>query len=384
MKKLIPYSRQKIDKKDINSILKVLKSNYLTKGPITEKFEQNVSKYLKVKYSLAIINASSALILACRSLGVKKNDLVWTTVNTYISTINSALHCEAKIDLVDISLDNYNMDIELLEQKLKVAKKKNKLPKVLIVVHLAGYPNDMKKLNYLSKKYKFLIIEDASHAFGSKYENSYVGDCKYSELTIFSFHPVKVITSAEGGIITTNKLEYYEKIYKLRENGIVKKDSKKNAADQNYYDVVDLGYNFRINEINSALGISQLKKTKSFINKKKKIAEYYYKKLDTDKIILPKYLNDRVMSWHLFIIRFKLEMIKKTKAQIVKYLKNNKIFVNTHYIPLNYFSYLKNFLPRDDYKKAKQYYESSISIPIYPGLKRNQQDFVIKKINQIL
>ena len=383
MNKLIPYSKQKIDNEDINSVLKVLKSNYLTKGPITEKFETSVSKFIKVNYSVAVINASSALILACKAIGIKKKDLVWTTVNTYISTINSALHCEADIDLVDISLDDYNLDIKSLEQKLKIAKMKKKLPKVLIVVHLAGYPNDMKKIYSLSKKYKFLIIEDASHAFGSKFENSYIGNCKYSELTIFSFHPVKVITSAEGGISTTNKNKYYKKILKLRENGIIKKVSKK-KIDPNFYDIENLGYNFRLNEINASLGISQLKKTKSFIKEKNKIAKYYYQKLNNNKILLPKYLNHRVTSWHLFIIRFNLKMMKKNKGDIVRFFKKNNIFVNTHYIPLNYFSYLKKILPKNNYKKAKEYYESSISIPIYPGLKKKHQDHVINTINRIL
>ena len=258
-------------------------------------------------------------------------------------------------------------------------QKKKKLPKAIIVVHLAGYACDLKKLKRLSKIYNFKIIEDASHAFGAKYKNHYIGDCFYSDICIFSFHPVKVITTAEGGAITTNDKKIYKKILQLRENGIERLDIKK-LIDPNFYDVVDLGYNFRINEINSSLGISQIKKTKDFIKKKKSISEYYFQKLKDPRIFLPKYKKDRLNSWHLFIIRFDFNKIDKTKFEIINFLKRKGIMVNTHYIPLNYFSYIKNLIRKKTFKNADTYYHQAISIPIYPHLTKKEQDYIIENI----
>ena len=322
----LPYSTQLIDKADLNEVNKILTSRFLTKGRKTLEFENIIKSFVRSKYSLAVINASSALILACRALGVKKNDIVWTSANTYVASINAGLHCGAKIDLLDINLDDYNICTDLLEKKLIKAKKNKKLPKVIIVVHLAGYPLDLKKMKRLSKIYKFKIIEDASHAFGSKYENTRIGDCHFSDVCVFSFHPVKVITTAEGGAITTNNIKIYKKILQLRENGI-ERDGVKKKLDSNFYDVVDLGYNFRINEINSALGISQIKKTKSYIDKKRKISEYYFKKLKNENIILPNYDLNRVHSWHLFIIRMNFSRIKKKKIQLINFLKKKKFLL---------------------------------------------------------
>lgn len=375
----LPYSTQLIDKADLNEVNKILTSRFLTKGRKTLEFENIIKSFVRSKYSLAVINASSALILACRALGVKKNDIVWTSANTYVASINAGLHCGAKIDLLDINLDDYNICTDLLEKKLIKAKKNKKLPKVIIVVHLAGYPLDLKKMKRLSKIYKFKIIEDASHAFGSKYENTRIGDCHFSDVCVFSFHPVKVITTAEGGAITTNNIKIYKKILQLRENGI-ERDGVKKKLDSNFYDVVDLGYNFRINEINSALGISQIKKTKSYIDKKRKISEYYFKKLKNENIILPNYDLNRVHSWHLFIIRMNFSRIKKKKIQLTNFLKKKKIFVNTHYIPLNKFTYIKKLIKNKNYKYSEKYYSEAISIPIYPHLSRKEQDYVIENI----
>jgi dTDP-4-amino-4,6-dideoxygalactose transaminase len=372
--KLIPYSTQNITRDDILSVVKVLKSKYLTKGSRTLNFEKKIKKIVGSKYAAGVINASSALILACKAIGLKKNDRVWTSSITYIASINAGIHCGAKIDLVDINLNDYNICVKSLEKKLEHSKKKNCLPKILVVVHLAGYPADLEYLKFLSKKYNFKIIEDASHAFGAKYKGSRIGDCKYSDITVFSFHPVKVITSAEGGAITTNNKIIYDKILQLRENGILR---KKKQRDPNYYDIVDLGYNFRINEINSTLGISQIKKTKNFINKKKKIANFYYQNLDLRNIILPKYKRDRSSALHLFIIR-----LKKKKNIVIKMLKKKGIIVNTHYIPLQYFTFIKKFKKFSNLKNSEEYYKTSISIPIYPHLTFKERSYVVKIINE--
>ena len=379
MKKILPYSTQLIDSSDIKNVVSILKSKNLTKGKNTLEFENKIRSYVKCKYSLAVINASSALLLACKALELKKNDFVWTTTITYIASINAALHCGAKIDLIDINLNDYNICLDGLRKKLINAKKNKKLPKAIVVVHLGGYPCNLKKLKKLSKIYKFKIIEDASHAFGAKYKNNFVGDCNYSDICIFSFHPVKVITTAEGGAITTNNEKIYKKILQIRENGIERSNIKK-LRGPNFYDVVDLGYNFRINEINSSLGISQIKKTKDFIKKKKSISEYYFQKLKDPRIFLPKYKKDRLNSWHLFIIRFDFNKIDKTKFEIINFLKRKGIMVNTHYIPLNYFSYIKNLIRKKTFKNADTYYHQAISIPIYPHLTKKEQDYIIENI----
>ena len=376
-KKIIPYSTQNIDNLDIKNINNILRSQHLTKGKITRKFEEKIKKYCKSKYAISTINASTALLICCGALGLKKNDIVWTTNITYIASINCALHYGAKIDLCDIDLKNYNVSISLLEKKLKIAKKKKKLPKIFIAVHLSGNPIDLRKIYTLAKKYKFKVIEDASHAFGAKYYNNMIGNCKYSEMTVFSFHPVKVVTSGEGGAITTNNNKIYQRILKLRENGIKK---IKNKIDPNYYDVKELGYNFRINEINASLGISQIKKANKFINEKRNLVYRYYKKLDDKRIILPKISKNYRSSWHLFIIRFDMNLIKKKKYQIVKYLHDKGVIVNTHYIPLHYFSYMKKLIKNKDFKNSEKYYHSSISIPLFPHMTKLQQDYVVKNI----
>ena len=241
----------------------------------------------------------------------------------------------------------------------------------------------MKRIKILSKKYKFNIIEDASHAFGSKYRNSKVGECKYSDMTVFSFHPVKIITTGEGGLISTNNKYLYKKIISLRENGkVINTKHPQIKYDPNFYDITDIGYNFRLNELNATLGISQIKKTNLFIKKKQKIANYYFKNLDKKKFILPNYLNDRKSSWHLFIVRFNPNIMKKDlKKKVVLFLKKKGILVNTHYIPLNYFKYIRSKLRTKKFVCAENYYNNSISIPIFPQLSKKEQDFVIKTLN---
>lgn len=382
-KKILPYSRQYITKDDIFSVNKVLKSDFLTKGKKTLEFEKKSKKFLKVKYTASVINASSALILCCKALNIGKKDIVWTSANTYVASINCAIHCNSKIDLVDINLEDYNIDLIKLKEKLEKAKKKNLLPKLLIVVHLAGYTCDMQKIKDLSKKYKFKIIEDASHAFGAKYKNSKIGECKYSDFTVFSFHPVKVITTGEGGLICTKKKLLYHKIISLRENGkVINSKHYRNIYDPNFYDINDIGYNFRLNEINATLGISQIKKTNLFIKKKQNIAKYYFKNLDKNKFILPNYSSDRKCSWHLFIVRFKPNIMNNNlKKKVILYLKKRGIFVNTHYIPLNYLKLIRSKLKVKKFICAENYYNSSISIPIFPQLSKKEQNYIVNTLN---
>ena len=379
--KLIPYSRQYINNKDIINITKILKSDYLTKGSQTIKFENEVKKKIKSKYALAVINASSALILACKALELKKDQYLWTTAVTYVASVNCALHCQAKIDLVDIDYVDNNISIDHLKKKLIIAQKKKILPKILVIVHLAGFPCRLKEIKKLSKKYNFKIIEDASHAFGSSYFGSPIGSCKYSDITIFSFHPVKVITTAEGGIISTNNKDCYNKIYAMRENGQV---LKKKINYNFLYDIKLLGYNFRINEINASLGISQLRQTNDFIKKKVLLAKRYYKHLSQKEITLPLLKKNYFSSWHLFIIKINFNLLKIDKNQFIKKLRDRKIFVNFHYIPLYKFSFIGRFLKTKILKNSEKYFKEAISLPLFPQMSKTEQNYVINKVNSII
>ena len=379
--KLIPYSRQYINNKDIINITKILKSDYLTKGSQTIKFENDVKKKIKSKYALAVINASSALILACKALELKKDQYLWTTAVTYVASANCALHCQAKIDLVDIDYADNNISIDHLKKKLIIAQKKKILPKILVIVHLAGFPCRLKEIKKLSKKYNFKIIEDASHAFGSSYFGSPIGSCKYSDITIFSFHPVKVITTAEGGIISTNNKDSYNKIYAMRENGQV---LKKKINYNFLYDIKLLGYNFRINEINASLGISQLRQTNDFIKKKILLAKRYYKHLSQKEITLPLLKKNYFSSWHLFIIKINFNLLKIDKNQFIKKLRDRKIFANFHYIPLYKFSFISRFLKIKILKNSEKYFKEAISLPLFPQMSKTEQNYVINKVNSII
>lgn len=380
--KKINYSKQSINNSDIKQVVKILKSSFLTKGHYTLKFEEKIKNFCKSKYAVATINASAALIMACKALGVKKNDYVWTSNVTYVASINCALHLGAKIDFLEIDKNTFNICTDFLEDKLKIAKKKKKLPKAIVLVHLGGFPCNLKKIYQLSKKYNFNIIEDASHALGSTYKNSRIGSCRYSDLTVFSFHPVKNITTAEGGAITTNKINLYKKILVIRENGY----STNGISQKIYptkYDIVELGYNFRINEINSALGISQIKRITKFINKKKIQSKRYFKELKMDEIILPDKLILKYSALHLFIIKIKFNLLKINKFDFINILKKKNIFVNTHYIPLSNFTLIKKYL-RKKFIVSENYYQNAISIPLYPDMTYKEQSLIINLIKKTI
>ena len=319
--------------------------------------------------------------MACKALELKKDQYLWTTAVTYVASANCALHCQAKIDLVDIDYADNNISIDHLKKKLIIAQKKKILPKILVIVHLAGFPCRLKEIKKLSKKYNFKIIEDASHAFGSSYFGSPIGSCKYSDITIFSFHPVKVITTAEGGIISTNNKDNYNKIYAMRENGQV---LKKKINYNFLYDIKLLGYNFRINEINASLGISQLRQTNDFIKKKILLAKRYYKHLSQKEITLPLLKKNYFSSWHLFIIKINFNLLKIDKNQFIKKLRDRKIFVNFHYIPLYKFSFISRFLKMKILKNSEKYFKEAISLPLFPQMSKTEQNYVINKVNSII
>ena len=383
----IPYGKQTVTKNDIKAVTEVLQSDFLTQGPKVEEFEIKISSYTKSKYSVAVNSATSALHIACLSLGLKKGDILWTSPNTFVASSNCALHIGAKIDFVDINSEDFNIDIDRLEEKLKHAQKKKCLPKILIPVHLAGQPTIQERIYKLSKKFGFKIIEDASHSIGASRRGEKVGSCRWSDITVFSFHPVKIITTAEGGIATTNNKQLYEKMCLFRSHGITKDKKRFISKDFGdwHYEQQDLGFNFRMNDLQATLGISQLKNLDSFVSKRNDIADSYNRKLNTDLIKTPFINNNNYSSYHLYVIRLKNERINKTHKDIFKNLRKSGIGVNLHYIPVHLHPYYKKLgFKEGDFPNAEDYAQSAISIPMFPGLKTKEQNKVIKIINEIV
>ena len=375
----ITYSKQWITKNDLKYVSSSLKEDFLTQGKSVKNFEKLISKKVNCKFCLTVNSASSALLLSCIASGLTKGDYAWTVPITYAATANSIISTGAEVDFVDINSSTFNICTSSLKKKLSNTKK-DKLPKVLIVVHLGGEPCDMKEIYKLSKKYKFKIIEDASHALGSKYRSSKIGSCEYSESTVFSFHPVKTITTGEGGCITTNSKKIFEYIHAIRSGGIIKE--KKNLINKNlpswYYEQHYLGFNLRLSDINAALGLSQLKRLSSFESLRSKIRKRYVKHLQNLDLDIQITNKKNKTSNHLFIIK-----VKKDRDKLFEFLKKNKIICNLHYIPLYRHPFYKNKkiqIHKKFMKNSEEYFKNALSLPIHPLLKKNQQ---IKIINLI-
>lgn len=380
---MMPYSRQNISEEDITAITDVLKSDYLTQGPKTPEFEKIVSKYCGVKYGCAVNSATSGLHIACLALGVGKEDIVWTSPISFVASSNCALYCGASVDFVDIDSLSYNMSVTSLEEKLILAKKKGSLPKVVIPVHLSGKSCDMEKIHELSKEYGFKIIEDASHAIGSTYKNQKVGSCSYSDITVFSFHPVKIITTCEGGMCLTNDPNLYNLLLRFRSHGISRQPKEmKGISDGSwYYEQLNLGYNYRLNDLQSVLGISQLKKLDSFVNERNLLVSNYNKLFDNTQIKLPKIESENYSSWHLYIIRINNSK-DVNRNSIFEKLRRSGIYVNIHYIPIYRHPFYKAMgYNNKHYPEAEKYYEEAISIPLFPGLTLEQQENIKKIIS---
>ncbi len=381
---MINYSKQSINNSDIKAVNRTLKSNFLTQGPKTHEFEQKLKKFTGAKYSIVVNSASSALLVSCMSLGLKKTDVIWSVPNTFVASANCVLVSGYKIDFVDIDNNSWNLSLENLKIKLETARIKKKLPKAVIIVHLAGLPVDPIELKKLSKKYKFYIIEDASHSIGAKYYGKKVGCCKWSDLCVFSFHPVKIITTGEGGSITTNSKKLYEKMLLFKNNGITK-DIKK-FQSQNlgpwYYEQQTLGYNFRMSDIQASLGINQLKRINLMVKKRNKIAKKYKNDLKSLPIEFQKIEKPFYSSFHLFIIKLKKNN-RKIHKKLFNYLRKNKIFVNLHYLPVHLQPFYRKLgFKKGDFPNSERYSENAISIPIYPNLKVKEQKRVINLIKR--
>jgi UDP-4-amino-4,6-dideoxy-N-acetyl-beta-L-altrosamine transaminase len=371
----IPYSCPDINQGDIASVSKILKTRNITQGKEVKYFEDNLSSLVKSKYSIVLNSATSALHLACRALNVGSKSIVWLPTNTFVATSNAVLFCGGKIDLVDIDYKTRNISVEKLKEKLISAKNKNKLPFLVIVVHFSGYPCDLKEIYQLSMKYNFKILEDSSHALGSKINNEMIGSCKYSDINVLSFHAVKIITTGEGGAITTNNYKLFLKIQKLRSHGIFKKNKGKKIwrYDQKY-----LGYNYRITDFQCALGRSQLKRIKKIIKKRNKIAKKYDKFFNDHSvdILVPK--SKTLSSYHLYVINV------PKRDGLYNFLKKNQIETNIHYIPIFMHSYYKkNFkFSIKDFPNTLKYFKSCLSIPIFTQMKSSEQNYILNKIKE--
>jgi UDP-4-amino-4,6-dideoxy-N-acetyl-beta-L-altrosamine transaminase len=381
---MIPYGRQNISEEDIKAVSDVLKSDFLTQGNAVPEFENKVSHYCNVNFAFAVNSATSALHISCLALDVGPNDIVWTSAVSFVASANCALYCGASIDFVDIDANTYNMCVKSLSAKLEQASKSGKLPKVVIPVHLTGQPCEMKEIYELSKKYKFKIIEDASHAIGARYKNTKIGDCKYSDIAVFSFHPVKIITTGEGGMATTNDIKIAEKLSLYRTHGITKDESAmQNIPDGPwYYEQIKLGFNYRMTDIQAALGISQMNRLDSFIQKRYQIFDRYNEYFkDLSLIKTPWQNKDSRSSLHLYVIRVDNSKSKVDHNALFNYLRNNNIGVNIHYIPIyRHPFYSKLGFNFSDFPESEKYYSEAISIPIYPDLEEESQEFVYKLI----
>ena len=378
---MIRYSEQHIDNKDISSVIKTLKSDFITTGPQIQKFEKNLSKIVRSKYSVVFNSATSALHSACVALGLKKNDWLWTSANSFVASANCGLYCGAKIDFIDIELETFNIDLKKLEIKLHKAKKKKLLPKIIIPVVFAGQSYDRDHLIILSKKYKFKILEDASHGLGAKYKNRNIGGNK-DIISVFSFHPVKMITTGEGGSAHTNNKKYYDIMKSVSSHGIIRKKTNLNQGINHLlYEQKYLGYNYRLTDIQAALGNSQLKKLNLFVKKRRVIASIYNQCLNNNNLILPIEKEYAKSSFHLYVVLVKNGK-KKTRDDLICHLKKNKIFTNIHYKPIHLQPYFKKFgFKKGDFKNAEKYYRRAISLPIHPNLKKTEVTMIIRKIN---
>lgn len=383
----IPYGRQSISKADIQAVVDVLRSDWLTQGPAIEQFEKSVAEYCGAKYAVAVNSATSALHIACLAADLGPGDILWTSPNTFVASANCALYCGADVDFVDIDPRTYNLSVAELEKKLAGAKAQGTLPKVVIPVHFAGQSCEMDRIAGLAKEYGFTVIEDASHAIGGKYLGKPVGNCTFSEMTIFSFHPVKIITTGEGGMVVTNRRDLYERLLRLRSHGITREPGLMEAESHGpwYYQQIELGFNYRITDLQAALGLSQMKRLDKFVNRRHELVEGYNQKLRDLPLILPFQHSDTRSAFHLYVVRLQLGLITSTHLQVFETLRSAGILVNLHYIPVHTQPYYQRMgFTAGMFPEAERYYSEAISLPMFASLTNEQQDRIVEVLRGCL
>ena len=384
---MLPYGRQDISQADIEAVVGVLQSDFLTQGPQVPNFEHIVSSQVGAKHAVAVNSATSALHIACMALGLGPGDWLWTSPVTFVASANCALYCGAQVDFVDIDPRTYNLCPQALESKLRVAQQLCKLPKVVVPVHLCGQPCDMEAIHALSKQYGFKIIEDASHAIGGRYKGKFVGNGYFSDITVFSFHPVKIITTAEGGMAMTNSDELAHKMALLRSHGITRDPSYMTHEPDGpwYYQQVDLGYNYRMTELQAALGISQMSRLDDYVARRHALARRYDTQLADLPLVLPWQHPDSYSGLHLYVVRLQLEKLTQTHRQVFEALRVQGIGVNLHYIPVYTHPYYQRmgFEP-NDFPEAQRYYSNAITLPMYQTLTDGEQERVVTVLKEVI
>lgn len=380
---MIYYGKQSVNEQDIKAVEEVLRSDFLTQGPAIERFERRVADYCGAKYAVAVTNATSALHIACRAAGLSYGDILWTSPITFVASANCGRYCGAKVDFVDIDDATYNMSVDELEKKLATGGR----PKVVVPVHLAGQSCDMERIYVLAQKYGFTVIEDASHALGATYKDTRVGSCAYSDMAVFSFHPVKIITTGEGGMVLTNNHELYEKLVLYRSHGITRDVSKmtKESDGPWYYQQIELGYNYRMTDIQAALGYSQMERLDTFVARRRQLAQRYDELLADLPIRIPKQSRDTNSSWHIYVVRLDKTRVKKRKTEIFEEMKQRGVTLNLHYIPVHLQPYYQTLgFKQGDFPVSERYYEEAFTLPIYYELTDAQQDQVVGALKEVL
>lgn len=380
MTSYVPYGRQEILQEDLDAVLSVLQSDFLTQGPQVPAFESAVSAYCGVNHAVAVNSATSALHIACLALGLGPGDWLWTSPITFVASANCGLYCGANVDFVDIEPDTYAMSVEKLAHKLARAETQGCLPKIVVPVHFAGQPCDMQAIYALSKRYGFRIIEDASHAIGGRYLGRPIGACGYSDICVFSFHPVKIITTAEGGMALTHSDNLARRMQLLRSHGITRDESMMTCASEGpwYYQQIDLGFNYRLTDLQAALGLSQLGRLDQYVSKRHALAVCYFQKLGSLPIVLPRQSEFGVSAYHLFPILVSADK----RDKLFSVFRACNIGVNVHYIPVHLQPfYQKLGFAKGDFPVAEAYYAQSISLPLFPSLTFEEQDRVCREIS---
>ena len=382
---MIPYGRQDINQADIDAVVAVLQSDFLTQGPMVPRFEQRVAQHVGASHALAVNSATSALHIACLALGVGPGDWLWSTPITFVASANCGLYCGAQVDFVDIDPRTYNLCPLALERKLIEAEQQGRLPKVVVPVHLCGQPCDMQAIHALAQRFGFKVIEDASHAIGGKYQGDFIGNCRYSDITVFSFHPVKIITTAEGGMALTNDPELASKMALLRSHGITRDPAQMtHAADGPwYYQQIELGFNYRMTELQAALGVTQMVRLDQYVARRHQLARRYDDLLSNLPVTTPWQHSDGYSGLHLYVIRLQLDKIQKSHLQVFEALRAQEIIVNLHYIPVHTQPYYQKMgFKAGDFPQAESYYAEAISIPMYPTMSDAQQDQVVTVLRE--